>query len=170
MHDFVSLYEENIGKFLSGTELDMNAAEFIVEITKAYGSILSYLWWPLVVLVIFFTLLFYFDRSIGSLGRRKKFPLTWKNMTQIVSQLERQYLTSMSPDEENKQRQMLVHDQIQRAKRGLERRDEQEVTKAIITLSTLGLHSDQQLPQQIPPDHVPWLENSTSEPASSKKS
>ena len=127
----------------------MNAPEFLVEITKAYGSILTHLWWPLVVLVIFFTLLYYFDRSIGSLGRRKRFPLSWKNVNQIVSQLERHYIENMSPNGKNKQREMLVHDQIQRAKRGIEQRNEQDVMKAIVALSTIGVHNDKQLPQQI---------------------
>lgn len=135
----------------------MNAAEFLVEFTKAYGSILAYLWWPLVVLVIFFSLLYYFDRSIGSLGRRKRFPLTWKSMTQIVSQLERRYLADMSPDGKTSKRQMLVHELIQRAKRGVDQRDEQEIVKSIMALSTLGMHADKQLPSNGAPENLEWL-------------
>lgn len=141
----------------------MNAAEFLVEFTKAYGAVLANLWWPLVILVIFFSLLYYFDRSIGSLGRRKRFPLTWKNMTQIVSQLERQYLADMSPEGKSSPRQLLTHEIIQRAKRGVEKRDEQEVVQAMMALSTLGMHTDKQLPRNGSQENLEWLNAAISE-------
>lgn len=137
----------------------MNAPEFLVEFTKAYGNLLAHLWWPLVVLVIFFSILYYFDRSIGSLGRRKRFPMTWKNMTQIVSQLERRYLTEMSPDKKSSQRQKIAHELIQKAKRGIEQRDEQEIVKVLVSLSSLGLYTDRQLPPHLSPEEVAWLES-----------
>ncbi|MBN2326717.1 MAG: hypothetical protein JXR73_06145 [Candidatus Omnitrophica bacterium] len=136
----------------------MNALEFLVEFTKAYGTILVHLWWPIVVLVIFFSLLYYFDRSLGSFGRRRRFPLSWKNVNQMVKQLENHYLNAITPDGNHHPREMLVHEQIQRAKRGVEQRDEQEVVKALMALSSLGVHHDDQLPQQLPADPAHWIE------------
>ncbi|MGC9327780.1 MAG: hypothetical protein ACP5I1_09115 [Candidatus Hinthialibacter sp.] len=141
----------------------MNALEFLVEFTKAYGTILVHLWWPFVVLIIFFSLLYYFDRSLGSLGRKKRFPLSWKNVNQMVKQLENHYLNAITPDGNHHPREMLAHEQIQRAKRGVEQRDEQEVVKALMALSSLGVHHDDQLPQQILSEAAQWIEESPDE-------
>ncbi len=138
----------------------MGTPEFLVEFTKAYGIILSHLLWPIVVLAIFFSLLYYFDRSVGSMGRRKRVPLSWKDMNRFIVQLESRYVTGIGNDNKNSNRRLLVREQIQRAKKAIDQRNEQELVKSIFTLSSMGLSDDADIPTPLPQESRQWLESS----------
>ncbi|HOJ61892.1 MAG TPA: hypothetical protein PK878_16535 [bacterium] len=132
----------------------MNGAEFVVEFTKAYATLLSYMWWPLVFLIIFFSLLFYVDRTFGAWGRRRRFAIPWSSLKKAFIQLERHHLPNLSQGRKQNERIMLVQDQLERIKQGIERRDENEVMKAILMLSYLAQESDQQLAKRSFPDEL----------------
>ncbi len=136
----------------------MGTPEFLVEFTKAYGVILSHLLWPLVVLAIFFSLLYYFDRSVGSLGRRKRVSLSWKDMNRFIVQLESRYVTKIGHESKNSNRRLIVRDQIERAKKAIDQRNEQELLKSIFTLSSMGLSDDADIPQQLLQEPRQWIE------------
>jgi lipopolysaccharide export LptBFGC system permease protein LptF len=138
----------------------MGTPEFLVEFTKAYGIILSHLLWPLVVLAIFFSLLYYFDRSVGSLGRRKRVSLSWKDMNRFIVQLESRYVTKIGNENNSSNRLLIVRGQIQRAKKAIDQRDEQELVKSIFTLSSMGISDDADIPKPLPHETRQWLESS----------
>lgn len=141
----------------------MNGAEFVVEFTKAYATLLSYMWWPLALLIIFFSLLFYFDRSLGSWGRRRRFAIPWSSLKKAFVQLERHHLPNVSQGGKKNERGLLVQDQLERIKQGIERRDENEVMKSILMLSYLAQQNDQQLAKRSFPEELKSKEAETPE-------
>lgn len=122
----------------------MSGLEFVVEFTKAYAQILMTVCWPLVVLVIFFTVLYYFNRTVGGNRPSKRLPLTWTKLNNLLVQLEKQHLDRFS-ETANPQREMLVRNQLHRARQAIENRNENEVLESIAALSVLALHGDDRI-------------------------
>lgn len=135
----------------------MTSAEFFIELIKAYGSIITQLFWPLVVLIIFFTFFFYFHHAFGFYSRKKRMPVTWNQLRQFVAQFERKYLME-ADDSLNPHRKLIVQNQIQQMKQAIERKDENEVMKSLACLSVLGLYNDKQLKQNSLPDQTELID------------
>ena len=122
----------------------MSGPEFIVEFTKAWGQIVTTVWWPMVVLIIFFTVLFYINRTMGGNRPSKRMPLTWAKLNNLLIQLETKHLAKFA-DTADPQREMLVRNQLHRARQAIERRNENEVMESIAALSVLALHGDDRI-------------------------
>ncbi|RJP20750.1 MAG: hypothetical protein C4527_24660 [Candidatus Omnitrophota bacterium] len=129
----------------------MSAPDFIVELIKAYAMILKAVWWPLVVLVIFFALYY----RIGFNSRKKRTPMTWKGLSTLFANLERQHLSNRPLTEEERRRQQIVCRELQAAKNAAENQDEKTIYRVISTLSNLSTQNDKQLARQHLPDDRP---------------
>ncbi len=134
----------------------MDIPEFIVELTKAYAMILTAVWWPLVVLIIFFAIFY----RIGANSRKKRVPLTWKGLNTLFNNLERQHLASRPLNEEERRRKMIVCRELQEAKNAADQHDEKTLYKVVSSLSNVAMQNDKQLAKQHLPENQqsPYIE------------
>ncbi|MBI1390699.1 MAG: hypothetical protein GC154_19895 [bacterium] len=123
----------------------MAGSEFIIELIRAYAEFFAAVAWPLVVLLIFSVVLFYFDRSVGSLFRRKRLSVNWRSYEKIINQLENHYAEGLMRIEGDHARKRLAQAQIGRARDAIRVRDEQEALRSLASLSALGVQNDSQV-------------------------
>ena len=122
----------------------MNSLEFIVKCFEIYGLILPSFWWPMVVLVIFFTLYVSLQRSSK---KRAKFSQPWETMKNLLIKLEQQCFELENRSKNAKQRREFAQNQIARGHKAIAERNENELMDSLTALSALGFHSDKQLTQ-----------------------
>ncbi len=126
----------------------MGAPDFIVQLIEAYALILKAVWWPLVVLIIFFAIYSRFGFS----SRKKRMPMTWKGWSTLFTNLERRHLAERPLSEEERRRHRLVCRELQAAKEAAENHDEKTIYRVISNLSNLSAQNDKQLSKQHLPD------------------
>lgn len=126
-------------------EESMNSFQFIVYMIQAYASFLTAALWPVVVLVIFFTVIFFLDRSLGLFTRKKRVPVTWKSMENVLKQIQQEQIAHSSPGRINQRRQALVSQELQNAQQAILQKDEKQLMRSMLTLSLLAVHNDKDL-------------------------
>lgn len=125
----------------------MNVYEFIVELLRIYSGFLTAVLWPSVALILFFSIFVYLDRFLGMFSKKKRVPLTWKTMENMLRQLEHEQLLHNGSSKRNQRRQLLVASELQIAQQALANKDEKQLMKSMLTLSALAMHNDQELTQ-----------------------
>ncbi|MEW6238593.1 MAG: hypothetical protein AB1656_24680 [Candidatus Omnitrophota bacterium] len=125
----------------------MSIPEFIVEFIKAYAQMVSALVWPLVTIVIFGTFIYYLDRTLNFFGRRKKQPLSWGKLENLIGQLEKRHLSLPASTDREERRRLLVCREIANAKEALAQRDQEKIQESLFAIGALALESDKNLPK-----------------------
>lgn len=125
----------------------MNGYEFIVELLRVYSGFLTAILWPAVALILFFSVFMYLDRFLGFFSKKKRVPLTWKTMENMLRQLEQEQLAHNGTGKRNQKRQLLVASELQIAQQALANKDEKQLMKSVLNLSALAMHNDQELAQ-----------------------
>lgn len=125
----------------------MGAAEFFVELIRAYAEFLAAIAWPLVILIIFGAVLFYIDRSFGVVFRKRRMALNWRAYENVINQLESGYIEGLGQSKKDHPRKRLVQQQIDRARDAIQSRDSKKALRTLAALSSLGIQSDSQVAQ-----------------------
>ncbi|MBZ0257457.1 hypothetical protein K8I31_15425 [bacterium] len=128
-------------------DTNMGPAEFIVEFIKAYATFLTAIAWPLVILVIFITVMLYVERTFGVLFRKRRMALNWRAYENVIDQLEAGYADSLARLKNNHSRKQLVQQQIIRARESIQQRDSKRALRSLAALSALGVQTDKQVAQ-----------------------
>jgi len=122
----------------------MNTGQFIIDFMESYSSILSAMLWPVVALVIFFTLVYYLERTLGTFNRKKQPQISWKNLEHLVQRLE-DHRSSMINSDSSTKRQYLLRNELATVRKALNARDEKQIMRSLLSLSILAQHSDRSL-------------------------
>lgn len=122
----------------------MSTGQFIIDFMESYSSILSAMLWPVVALIMFFTLIYYLERTIGTFTKKKQPQITWKNLEYLVQRLEDHRSTVINSDASTK-RQHLLRNELSAARKALNERDEKKIMRSLLSLSILAQHSDRSL-------------------------
>jgi hypothetical protein len=123
----------------------MEESRVFIDFLQGYASILGVVLWPIVVLIIFFTVVFYIERTIKAFDRKKSPQLTWKQLDRIAQKLEDHRSSNLINADASTKRQYLVKQEINLLHNGLEKRDEKQIMRALLSLSMLAQHSDRSL-------------------------
>jgi len=130
----------------------MFSGQFLLDFMNGYASILSASLWPLVVLVIFFTLVYYVERTIRLFRDKKsRSALTWRHVDNLVQKIEEHRNSAINADASTK-RQYLVRNELQNVRRALDQQDEKQIQRSLLSLSLLAQHSDRSLTSVKVPD------------------
>ncbi|MGI6454236.1 MAG: hypothetical protein ACOX5R_01275 [bacterium] len=149
----------------------MNTLEFIVQMIQAYFSLVQEAIWPLVVLILFFSLVYYVNRTINLFSRKNKAPIRWQQLEHMLNQVEQQRLPFPGNSRNAKKRQGLLNHELQQARNAIARKDEEQLMQSLYTLSMLAAHSDQELAQlEEPPTEPGYVESEIILPEEEKKS
>ncbi len=133
----------------------MSAPEFVVEFMKAYAELIAAVGWPLVTMIIFSFFIYYLDRIFNFFGRsKKKSPISWRRLELLLNYLEQQYQELPINTDREERRRMIAFQEIDRARKAMQKQDSDQVQESLFTLGSLAMESDKNLNKWKQEDHV----------------
>ena len=126
----------------------MTPPEFVVEFMKAYAMILAAVVWPLAALCMFFVFVYAVRRAVSSFGRKRRVPLTWKGVENVLVDLEHRALALHPRNEGERDRRDLVRREIERGREAIRRQDEKTLLHVFSNLSILAVLDDERVARE----------------------